>query len=370
MPRRKVRKRPPPQAITINEIAREAGVSTATVSRVFNQPAKVRKETREAVLAASERHHYVSDGLAGGLASRRSRLLGLIIPTVTNSIYGASTQAIQQAAQRAGYTVLVGVSDFSDEREAALVHQLLSRRVEGLILTGERRADAVYEKIVRNRCPFVITWKLSRKPERPSVSFDNFKAARAAVAHLLALGHRRIGLICGRSDLNDRARQRKAAFEQALRDANIKPDPDLMFERAFEFVEGRAAMHRMLQLDRRPTAVFCANDIQAIGALSECRDAGVAVPGEISIVGFDDMPIAQYITPKLTTVRVPAEEMGDSAARRLVAAIETGDPVLSLELSTDLVIRETTAPVAVRQKSRARAATARGSIRRAARTSF
>src|SRR6185312_4507535 len=122
-------------------------------------------------------------GLAGGLASRRSRLLGLIIPTMTNSIYASSTQAIQQAVQKAGYTVLVGISDFSEEREAELIHQLMSRRVDGLIVTGERRSSAVYEKITRNHCPFVITWKLTRSRERPSVSFDNVSAARAAVEH-------------------------------------------------------------------------------------------------------------------------------------------------------------------------------------------
>jgi LacI family transcriptional regulator len=340
----KAPRRPPPKVITINEIAREAGVSTATVSRAFNQPNQVKKATRERVLAATERNHYVSHGLAGGLASRRSRLLGLVIPTVTNSIYASSTQAVHQAAQRAGYTVLVGVSDFSEVREAELIHQLVSRRVEGLILTGERRSAAVYEKIIRNHCPFVITWKLTRSRDRPSVSFDNVKATRVAVDHLLGLGHRRIGLICGRTDLNDRALQRRTAFERVLRDAKIEPDPELIFERGFEFVEGGAAMHRMLQLSRPPSAVFCANDIQAIGAISECRNVGLSVPDEMSIVGFDDLPIAQYITPTLTTVHVPAEEMGDSAAKRLIVAIEANEPVLPLELMTDLVIRETTAP--------------------------
>jgi LacI family transcriptional regulator, galactose operon repressor len=349
---RKSSKRLPAKVITINEIAEEAGVSTATVSRVFNQPNKVKKTTREAVLAAAERHHYVTHGLAGGLASRRSRLLGLVIPTVSNSIYGASTQAVQQAAQRAGYTVLVGVSDFSEEREAELIHQLVSRRVEGLILTGERRSQAVYDKIIRNQCPFVITWKLTHSQERPSVSFDNAKATRAAVNHLLSLRHRRIGLICGHTDLNDRALQRRVAFEKTLRDAGIEPDPELMFESGFEYVEGRAAMHRMLRLNVPPTAVFCANDIQAIGALSECRETGLSVPDDMSIVGFDDLPIAQYITPKLTTVRVPAEEMGDHAARRLIAAIETGETVLPLALSTDLIIRETTAQSPRRQTPR------------------
>jgi LacI family transcriptional regulator len=243
----------PRKAITINEIPRESGVSTATVSRVFNDPAKVKRQTRERVSAVIDRHHYVSHGLAGGLASRRSRLLGLVIPTVTNSIYASSKQAVHHAAQRAGYTVLVAVSDFSEQREAELIHQLMSRRVEGLILTGEQRSPAVYEKIIRNHCPFVITWKLTRSRNHPSVSFDNIKAARVAVNHLLGLGHRRIGLICGRTDLNDRAFQRKTAFEQTLKDVAIEPDPELIFERSFEFVEGRAAMHRMLQLGQPPT---------------------------------------------------------------------------------------------------------------------
>src|SRR6476646_11404883 len=116
----------PRKAITINEIPRESGVSTATVSRVFNDPAKVKRQTRERVSAVIDRHHYVSHGLAGGLASRRSRLLGLVIPTVTNSIYASSKQAVHHAAQRAGYTVLVAVSDFSEQREAELIHQLMS----------------------------------------------------------------------------------------------------------------------------------------------------------------------------------------------------------------------------------------------------
>ena len=340
----------PPKAITINEIAREAGVSTATVSRVFNQPAKVKKQTRERVSAVIDRHHYVSHGLAGGLASRRSRFLGLVIPTVTNSIYASSTQAVHHAAQRAGYTVLVGVSDFSEEREAALIHQLVSRRVEGLILTGEQRSPAVYEKIVRNHCPFVITWKLTRSREHPSVSFDNIKATRAAVDHLLGLGHRRIGLICGRTDLNDRALQRKTAFEQALRDVGIEPDPELIFERSFEFVEGRAAMHRMLQLGQPPTAYSAPTTFRPSARFRNAEMRESLFPTDMSIVGFDDLPIAQYITPRLTTVRVPAQEMGDRATMRLIAAIENGEPVLPLELLTDLVIRETTGPCRARQR--------------------
>jgi LacI family transcriptional regulator len=332
------------KAVTILEIAREAGVSAATVSRFFNHPVKVKKETRDSVMAAIDRNHYVADGLAGSLSSRRSRLLGLIIPTITNSIYASSTQAVQQAAQNSGYTILVGISEFSEELEAKLIHQLLARRVEGLILTGQHRSAAVYEKIKRNHCPFVITWKLSNQADLPSVSFNNFKAATTAVEHLLLLGHRRIGLVCGKTELNDRALDRRRAFEKTLRRFGIEPDANLIFERDFEFIEGRAAMQQMLTSADPPTAVFCANDIQAIGAMSGCRDAGVSVPNDISIIGFDDLPIAKYVTPQLTTIRVPAQEMGLSATRRITAAIEGGAPLSSLELQTELIVRESTAP--------------------------
>ncbi|MGH7931112.1 MAG: LacI family DNA-binding transcriptional regulator [Candidatus Binatia bacterium] len=333
-----------PRAVTIREIAREAGVSTATVSRVFNSPEVVSKQTRESVLAVIERNHYVAHGFAAGLASRRSSLLGLIIPTITNSIYASSTQAIQKAAQQAGYTVLVGVSEFSPTLEAKLIHRLLERRVEGLILTGAARAPETYEKMGHNGVPFVITWKLTAEPNRPSVSFDNYKAALAAVDYLISLGHRRLGLVCGRTDLNDRAYDRRRAFEDGLRNAGILPEPSLIYERDFEFVEGRAAMHRMLVHGRRPTAVFCANDIQAIGALYECHEAGLRVPQDISIVGFDDLPIAEYIDPQLTTVRVPAAEMGQRAAETLISSLKTGEPLMPVELPTDLIIRGSTAP--------------------------
>ena len=137
----------------------------------INRP-RSKKQTRERVSAVIDRHHYVSHGLAGRLASRRSHFLGLVIPTVTNSIYASATQAVHHAAQRAGYTVLVGVSDFSEEREAQLIHQLIARRVEGLILTGEQRSPTVYEKIARNHCPFLITRKLTNSRERPSGSMS------------------------------------------------------------------------------------------------------------------------------------------------------------------------------------------------------
>lgn len=342
-PGKRRRRRGASNRLTIREIASEAGVSTATVSRVFNRPELVNEATRDKVRAVSERHHYVADGLAMALASRRSRLLGVIIPTLTNSIYASSTQAIQRAAQAAGYTVLVGVSDFSVEREAILIHQLVERRVEGLVLTGATRAPDLYAKLTNNGVPYIITWRLSGEAGLPCVSFDNYKAATAAIEHLVSLGHRRVGLICGRTELNDRARDRRAAFEDAVARHGLDSGPGLILERDFEFDEGRDAMGHMLRRAAPPSAVFCANDIQAIGALYECRAAGLSVPRDMSIVGFDDLPISQYTTPRLTTVRVPAAEMGRRAIEALLQ--DTGTQSRQVELATELVIRDSTAPV-------------------------
>lgn len=336
-------KGPSKRPLTIREIASETGVSTATVSRVFNAPERVREHTRNKVLAVIDHHHFVSDGLAGSLASRRSHLLGLIIPTITNSIYALSTQAIQRAAQAAGYTVLIGVSEFSAEREAQLVHEFIARRVEGLILTGAEREASVYDKITHNGVPFVITWRLARSLGLPSVSFDNHLAAARVIDHLVSLGHRRIGLICMSTDRNDRARGRREGFEKRMAEHGLEVDPTLIFERDFEFVEARAAMHEALRNPLPPTAVFCASDVLAVGAMYECQQAGYNVPQDISIVGFDDVPITQYVTPQLTTVRVPAADMGRRATQELLKAIRGDGIGLGIELPTDLIIRGSTA---------------------------
>jgi LacI family transcriptional regulator len=334
----------PRPKLTIRDIAREAGVSIATVSRVLNSPDIVSIPTRDAVREVIQRRHYVSHGAAMSLASRHSATLGLIIPTITNSIYASSTQAVQQVAQDAGYTLLLGVSNFSVDEEKRLVRRFLERRVDGLILTGEERSSETYDLIETNGVHCLVTWKLTEDRTRPCVSFDNYAAARMAMQHLFDLGHRRIGLICGRSDLNDRARERRRAYEDSLRALGIEPEANLIFERDFEFVEGRAAMHRMLMDQQRPSAVFCANDIQAIGALIECRDSGLRVPEDVSIIGFDDLPIAQYTLPRLTTIRVPAKRMGHLAATKLIDWIRRGAAPEREELSVELVVRGTTGP--------------------------
>jgi LacI family transcriptional regulator len=341
--------------LTIRDIAREAGVSTATVSRVMNSPEVVSSATRADVEAVIARHSYLSHGIAISLASARSQSIGLVIPTITNSIYASSTQAIQKTAQAAGYTVLLGVSEFSPELEEKLIRKLLERRVDGLILTGEERTPACYDMIEAHGVPCVITWKLSTGPGRTSVSFDNYKGSLLAMHHLIGLGHRRIGLICGRTDVNDRARERRRAYEDAIRAIGASVEPALMHEGDFEFARGREAMRSLLALSQPPTAVFCANDIQAIGALAECSEHGVEVPRDMSLVGFDDQPVAHYVQPQLTTIRVPAQRMGELAATRILDALATGSKPAREELPVELIVRNSTATPALRRAVRRRA---------------
>jgi LacI family transcriptional regulator len=304
----------------------------------------VTQPTRARVMRVVARRYYVAHGLAGSLASGHSRQIGVIIPTIANSIYASSTQAIKRVAQQAGYTVVVGISEFSPEYEVDLIHRFLERRVEGLVLTGAARDEELYKKILRNGVKFMLTWKLRNPQDWPAISFDNYLAGASAAEHLIELGHRRIGLICGRSEVNDRALERRRGFEDTLRKCRLKPDSRLIFERDFEFREGGAALRQMLAEREPPTAIFAANDIQAVGVLYECRQLGLRVPEDISVVGFDDLPIAEYVIPQLTTVHVPSEEMGRYAAESLIAAIRDGRPLNSIELPTRLVIRGSSGP--------------------------
>ncbi|WP_340109965.1 LacI family DNA-binding transcriptional regulator [Pikeienuella sp. HZG-20] len=330
---------------TIREIAREVGVSTATVSRVLNNPESVSSAKRDAVLRVIEQNDYVNDGMARALSGGRTMTIGLVIPTITNSIYASSTHAIQRLAQKNGYAVILVVSDFDAVTEKNLIRRLVERRVDGIILTGGEHDPGVYRMLERNGVPCVLTWRLADSSSYPCVSFDNYAAGRLAMDHLLSLGHRRIGLICGRSDVNDRARERRRSYEDAMTEAGLDIDSGLIFERDFEFVEGQTAMSRMLITPEPPTAVFAANDIQAVGALSACRNAGLRVPEDISIVGFDDLPITQFSAPQLTTLRVPAAEMGHRAATRLLQMIDGAEASGSDVLPVQLIVRESTAEI-------------------------
>lgn len=331
------------QPVTLRQIAREAGVSIATVSRALRQPDAVSAETRARVLALVARHRYVPDALAASFSSRRTGLVGLIVPTISNSIYAAFTEAVQSRLQAAGRKLLIANANYSATLESEIVHKLVESRVEGVIFTGIRRDALLYELLRHYRIPFVVTWSTSDDPSIPAISFDNFAAAKGATKALIELGHRRIGLVCGVSAVNDRAQQRIAGFQAGLAEAGIDFDPALVAERPFEVAEGAAAAEAIMGQARRPTALFCANDIQALGALFACQRLGFVVPRDVSIIGFDDLPMTRMANPPLATVHVPAQEMGEAAAEALVRAADMGESIQSRALDARVIARDSIA---------------------------
>ncbi len=328
--------------VTLRRIARETGVSIATVSRALRQPETVSPRTRARILALVKRHRYVPDALAASFSSRRTGLVGLIVPTISNSIYAAFTEAVQGRLQKAGRKLLIANTNYSAELEAQIVHKLVENRVEGVIFTGYKRDVSLYELLRHYHIPFVVTWSTSPDSSVPAISFDNRAAAAAATEVLIALGHRRIGLICGMSVVNDRAAQRLEAYRQVLARYDIPFDPVLVAERPFEVGEGSAAAEAMMRLAVPPTALFCANDIQALGALFACQRLGLAVPDDVSIIGFDDLPMTRYVNPPLSTVHVPAQEMGQAAADALIAVVDNGIAIPSIRIEAALRMRAST----------------------------
>lgn len=330
------------KTVTVRWLAKKAGVSVATVSRVLRKPETVAAPTRKRILKLIDRHRFVPDGRAATFSSKRTGIVGLIVPTISNSIYAEFTEAIQSTLQKAGLSLLIANANYSADIERDIIHKFIENRVEGVILTGYERNDALYRLLRHYQIPFVITWSTSPKRSVPSISFDNTTAATAAVEKLIQFGHRRIGLICGVTKINDRAAQRLKAYRTVLARHRIPFDPLLVEEIPFEIEVAAKAATRLISNPKPPTAIFCANDIQALGALFTCQRHKIAVPADISIIGFDDLPSTRIVNPSLSSVHVPAKQMGEKAAKAIIAAARQNTPVSSQILPTELIMREST----------------------------
>lgn len=327
--------------VTSHDVAAEAGVSQPTVSLVLsgNPRARVAEATRRRVIEAAQRLRYQPNMLARGLVKRRSYALGIIVPDLDNPFFTQVVGGAQRVAVESGYAVLL-----CDAREASAaehVAALSTRLVDGIIL------DAGSARMLSPASVGTTNVVVVDEPssEWPSVASDAREAGRVAGQRLLALGHRRIAFLGPGSDTHT-FRMRERGFVEALRDAGMAiPSEDLRRVPA-TVAGGAAGMRALLGLRDRPTACFCANDLAGIGALKACLAAGVAVPERMSIVGCDDIEISQVVTPELTTVRVPAREMGARASRLLIRRIEEESAAPSDRLlPVKLIERGSTAPV-------------------------
>ena len=326
--------------VNIREVARRAGVSAMTVSRVLNGGA-VRADTRRRVEAAIAELDYVRNSVARGLFSRRTGALGLIVPDLLNPFFAQVVRGAESVARRAGYRLLLGNSEGDLGLERGYVADMVGHRVEGLLVAPvSDRSRSVLRPLARRSFPFVLVDRAVPGLEADLVEANGAEGARQLVEHLLCLGHRRIAMILGPVDVST-TRQRRQGYLDALGRSGADFDPGLLLETTVDRAGGQRAMQRALALDPRPSAVFAVNNMTALGAMQAIREAGLAVPDDVALVCFDDVEHLAVLSPFLTVVDQPAETFGTLAAELLLERIGRPDArrPRHVVLQPELIIR-------------------------------
>jgi LacI family transcriptional regulator len=305
---------------TIKDVARDAGVSVATVSRVFNDSGPVSAETRQRILDVAARLRYAPHGVARSLITSKTSTIGVLLPDLYGEFFSEVIRGMDQAAQRRGYHLLVSSShDAKDEIEAAL--RAMRGRVDGLIAMSPHLDAPALVANVPLALPVVLLNCAVKGNGYDALTIQNLRGAYQMTRHLLDLGHRPIAMIRG-AEGNYDAAERLTGYRKALREAGLEPRAEWELPGDFTEASGFRAVAALLALGERPTAVFAANDAMAIGALSALREAGVRVPEEIAVVGFDDIPLARYMNPPLSSVHVPMAGLGARAVETLLHAMD------------------------------------------------
>jgi DNA-binding LacI/PurR family transcriptional regulator len=328
--------------VTMEEISRLAGVSLATVSRSLHSPHLVKNETRDKINRVMAKVNYIYNATAGDLSRKSSSILGVIIPTTKSLAFSTSLLAIQEMAQQNNYSLITASSKYDSETELSLIQQFMEHRLAGIILTGFviGQKDLVKE-LARGGMPCVVIWDKLDDPELSYVGFDNFKATYEVTRYLIELRHRRIGLIVGPYSKVERVRKRLEGFKQAMKDHGLKFNPEMVIEKEPTLLDGKEAMSRLMSFQDRPTAVLAASDTLAVGAMAAARDLGLRIPEDVSLAGFDDIDVAAYCNPPLTTMRVPAYEIGMIAMKIILNMVRDHNKhqVQQYCLDTNLIIR-------------------------------
>jgi LacI family transcriptional regulator len=330
--------------VTIRDVARKAGVSTSTVSRVLNDTCPVDERKRVRVLAAVEELGYSPDPAARTLLGKRTGALGVLLPFVGAEFFSEFLTGLDEAAQAKDFFLIISTSHRDAEEFRAAMHAL-ERRVDGMIVMApELNGDASLVARSGRRLVFVNTYV--EDGSFNVINFDNFGGSFDVTKHLLESGHRDIALIKGPIEAKD-ARERTRGYRAAMAEFGIRDTSDLEFQGEYTQEAGYLAMRTLLSGDRtRPSAVVCANDYCAMGALRALNEAGVAIPDEMAIAGFDGITSGQYTQPSLTSVRVPMHAIGNRAIERLIELIDTGDESSRQEIiPVEIVLRASTGQI-------------------------
>ena len=329
---------------TTDDVARMAGVSTATVSRALNRPESVSEALRKKVNAAVSRLGYVPHAGARALMLRRSGTVGAVFPTVDNAIFAAAIDALQRRLAQSDIQLLIATSGYDATSEMRQAINLVTRGTDALVLCGLCQHPDLLRFIQQRNLPCVHVMVHEPDGKHISVGFDNVAAMAQATQYLIDLGHRHIAMLAGVTQFNDRALQRVEGVRRTMQSAGLDLPPERLVERAYALADARQGLRQLMAHEPAPTAVICGNDVLAFGAMLEAASLGLQVPHDLSIVGFDDLEMARHLQPALSTVQVPTESMWSTAADRLVAAIR-GEPLQrSTKIDVALVVRQSTGP--------------------------
>ncbi len=329
--------------VSIKDIAKAAGVSHSTVSRALSDSPLIKAETKARIQQLAQEMGYSPDAIARSLVTQRTHTVGVVVTTITDPFVAEVVQGIEDTAQQNDYSVILASSASKPERELAAVEMLHAKRVDSVIVTSSRVGALYLEHLERFGVPVVLINNHNRQSGRYtfSVSVDNQHGGHLATTHLIQRGHRRIGYVSGPADHSDDA-ERLAGYRQALDESGITFDPALVVHGNGRLDGGERALRTLARLAELPTAVFCYNDITAIGLISAARQAGLSVPDDLAVVGFDDIPLATHVYPSLTTVAQPQRDMGRQAmnmALALMTADDSTTPFSDIVVKGRLIVR-------------------------------
>jgi len=323
----------------IVEVAKKAGVSIATVSRVINGSGKVKPETREKILAVIEELRYVPNPAARGLIMRRTEAIGLLLPDLHGEFFSEVIRGADEAVQAQKYHLIVS-SSHNDSKEIEAALRFMRGRVDALIVMSPQVDSDIVLANLPKSVPVVLLNCRINNPHFDTIMTDGYGGAREMTNYLLDLGHRRIAVLTGGED-NIESQERLRGYRSAFTERDLRQARSLEFRGGFTEVSGYEATREVLQLKERPTAIFAFNDAMAIGAIKAIREEGLKIPADISVCGFDDIPVAKFLSPSLTSVCVPIAELGTMAVNRVFDRLtkKTKGAAAHMFVSTTLSIR-------------------------------
>lgn len=329
--------------VGLRRVAAVAGVSTATVSRVLNRPESVSEALRTRVSLVIDQLGWVPNAAARALSSNRTGAIGAVFPALALGDFARAIDAMQDALAARNHLLLLARSQYNADLEFSQARKLVERGVDGLILVGRTRGAAFESFLSRIEIPYLNSFVFEEASSVPCVGPDNAASMSEMVDHLVSLGHRRFGMIAQTTRNNDRAAARSKGVRDALSRVGLAIPPQGLVEGEWGIGEGRKLFRRILNATPRPTAIICGNSLLAVGAVLEAGAAGINVPGELSIVGYDDIELMSELPTPITTVRVASDEVGRVAADTVLDMIE-GRTVVSQRIRSQIVVRASSGP--------------------------